>query len=80
MGAKPKLPPFWSLGWMQASYKWFNQTTVENVVSSYKQNNFPLDTIFLDIPYMSNYTDFTVNTSAFHDLPGFINELHQNKQ
>jgi len=25
MGAKPKLPPFWSLGWMQASYKWSTQ-------------------------------------------------------
>jgi alpha-D-xyloside xylohydrolase len=22
MGVRPKLPPFWSLGWMQASYKW----------------------------------------------------------
>jgi len=33
MGAKPKLPPFWSLGWMQASYKWSNQSMVENVLA-----------------------------------------------
>jgi alpha-glucosidase (family GH31 glycosyl hydrolase) len=33
LGAKPKLPPFWSLGWMQASYRWSNQDMVENVVA-----------------------------------------------
>ena len=26
MGARPKLPPFWSLGWMQTSYKWSQQS------------------------------------------------------
>jgi alpha-glucosidase len=40
----------------------------------------PLDTIFLDIPYMANYVDFTVNQSAFPTLPAFIAKLHANKQ
>ena len=78
MGAKPKLPPFWSLGWMQASYKWSNQTMVENVLAQYKANNFPLDTIFLDIPYMSNYIDFTVNTTAFTNMSDLVNTVHKN--
>jgi len=80
MGAKPRLPPFWSLGWMQASYKWTTQKEVEDVVQAYKDNNMPLDTIFLDIPYMDDYVDFTVNKTAFPTLPQFIDKLHKNKQ
>lgn len=79
MGVKPKLPPFWSLGWMQASYKWKNQQMVEDVVTKYAENNMPLDTIFLDIPYMDNYVDFTVNKKDFATLPEFVSKLHANK-
>ena len=53
---------------------------VENVLAQYKANNFPLDTIFLDIPYMNNYVDFTVNTNAFKNLSGLAQTLHANKQ
>ena len=80
MGAKPKLPPFWSLGWMQASYKWSDQQTVEDVVGNYSYYKMPLDTIFLDIPYMENYVDFTVDKKKFPTLPEFIGKLHANKQ
>jgi alpha-glucosidase (family GH31 glycosyl hydrolase) len=40
----------------------------------------PLDTIFLDIPYMDNYVDFTVDKKKFPTLPEFIGKLHANKQ
>jgi alpha-glucosidase len=36
--------------------------------------------VFLDIPYMANYVDFTVNTTAFKNLRAFANALHANKQ
>ena len=29
---------------------------------------------------MSNYTDFTVNTTAFKNISGLVNTLHANKQ
>lgn len=80
MGARPKLPPFWSLGWMQTSYAWKNQQMVEDAVNQYQLQNFPLDAIFLDIPYMDNYVDFTVNKTAFPDLPGLADKLHANNQ
>ena len=53
---------------------------VENVVSEYKSQGFPLDVVFLDIPYMNNYVDFTVNKTAFKNLSGLANELHANNQ
>ena len=45
---------------------------VEDVVSNYAKSKMPLDTLFLDIPYMNNYEDFTVDLAKFPDLPGFI--------
>ena len=40
----------------------------------------PLDAVFLDIPYMDNYVDFTVNKTAFPNLTDFVSQLHANKQ
>lgn len=77
MGARPKLPPFWALGWMQTSYAWSNQKMVTDAVGEYRTQGFPLDAIFLDIPYMDNYVDFTVNKTAFPDLPGLADDLHK---
>ena len=51
---------------------------VEEVIAKYAENNFPLDTVYFDIPYMNNFEDFTVNTTAFPDLKGFCEKLHAN--
>lgn len=51
---------------------------VEDVVGNYSLYKMPLDTVFLDIPYMENYVDFTVNKVNFSSLPQFINKLHAN--
>jgi alpha-glucosidase (family GH31 glycosyl hydrolase) len=80
LGIKPYLPPFWSLGWMQASFNWNDQKMVEDVVSNYNASKLPLDTVFLDIPYMDDYVDFTVDKRKFPTLPEFIGRLHANKQ
>lgn len=53
---------------------------VENAVSQYKAHGMPLDVVFLDIPYMSGYVDFTVNKTAFPNLTAFVKELHSNRQ
>ncbi len=38
----------------------------------------PLETIYLDIPYMNNYEDFTVDTVNFPDLVAFGDKIHAN--
>jgi alpha-glucosidase (family GH31 glycosyl hydrolase) len=50
---------------------------VEEALREYHNNNFPLDAIFLDIPYMDNYVDFTVNKTAFPRLLELSQTLHQ---
>jgi alpha-glucosidase len=51
---------------------------VEDVVAKYKENNIPLDVMWLDIPYMDGYADFTVNKTAFPDIKGLTTTLHNN--
>lgn len=53
---------------------------VEDVVAKYKSNNIPLDVMWLDIPYMDGYADFTVNKTAFADIKGLATNLHNNNQ
>ncbi len=40
------------------------------MITSYKTAGMPLETVYLDIPYLKNYADFSVDTTAFPDLPG----------
>lgn len=41
---------------------------VEEVIDKYDEADMPLETVYLDIPYMNKYNDFTVDTKAFNDL------------
>lgn len=52
---------------------------VEEVVENYAKANMPLETMWLDIPYLDGYADFTVNATAFPTLGAFTDKLHANK-
>jgi alpha-glucosidase len=51
---------------------------VEEVVSNYSAAGMPLETVWLDIPYLDGYADFTVNETAFPSLGAFTEKLHNN--
>lgn len=53
---------------------------VEDVIDKYATAGMPLETIYLDIPYMNKYSDFTVNQTAFHDIQGLATRLHNANQ
>jgi alpha-glucosidase (family GH31 glycosyl hydrolase) len=48
---------------------------VEDVVGNYTEKNIPLETIWLDIPYMDAYADFTVNTTAFPTIKDYTEKV-----
>jgi len=78
--ANPTLPPFWALGWQQSSFAYDSQQKVEDMIEAYADEGLPLETVYLDIPYMDHYADFSVDTDAFPDLPGLADTLHANGQ
>jgi alpha-glucosidase len=53
---------------------------VEDVIDKYAHNQMPLETIYLDIPYMNNYADFTVNETAFPKIYELADRLHKANQ
>ena len=74
---KPVLTPKWALGWHQS--RWGDAETgyLQNKVDLYKEHNLPLDVIWSDLDYQSDYRSFTYDLKHFGDLPKFIRELHE---
>lgn len=61
----PHLPPFWAMGWHSASNAWDTLDKVKDVVNKYKQESFPLETVWLDGAYMEDHATFTVDQTRF---------------
>lgn len=80
MVGKPQLPPFWSLGWHAAAYAYSNQTLLEENINGYKDKNFPLEGVWIDIDYMDGYSDFSVNKTAFPTIKELTQQLHTKGQ
>ena len=53
-----------------------NQSMVEEVIKNYDSHDLPLETVYLDIPYMNNYVDFSVNYTAFKTIGDLATNLH----
>lgn len=71
------IPPKWAFGYGQSRWGYKNEDDVREVVASFENNGIPLDSIYLDIDYMSCYKDFTVNQEAFPDLKALITECKE---
>lgn len=65
---KSYIPPFWAFGYGQSRWGYMNEHDIRTVAEQYKSSEIPLDSIYLDIDYMDNYKDFTVDTQRFPDL------------
>ena len=62
------IPPKWDFGYGQSRWGYMSDKEIREVAANYKKNHIPLDMIYLDIDYMADYKDFTVNTDTFPDL------------
>lgn len=62
------IAPFWAMGFMQSRWGYGSEQDLVRVYENHKKHNLPLDAIFLDIDYMDEFKDFTVNKE---NLPNF---------
>ncbi len=75
---KPYLPPFWALGWHQASEELNSLQQLKDAVKEYKEKKIPLESLMLDVQYMDKYRSFTIDQENFRDLNQWIkDELHK---
>lgn len=77
---KPSLPPLWAMGWNTASRGYTNLTSVVNNINYYEAYDIPLEGVWLDVPYMEDFRDFTVNETAFPKMIDFKQTLASNNQ
>lgn len=72
---KSYMPPMWAFGYQQSRWSYKDKDAVNKIVEGYENAGIPLDTVYLDIDYMDNYKDFTINEESFPDFEGYVKEL-----
>ena len=69
------IPPRWAFGLAQSRWGYKSEEDVREVARQYKEHDLPLDMICMDIEYMQDYADFTVNKERFPDLTKLSEDL-----
>ena len=69
------IAPKWSFGFIQSRWGYINENDVREVVAGYRDNHLPLDGVCLDIDYMTDYKDFTINEERFPNFENFVSEM-----
>ncbi|MDO4927231.1 MAG: glycoside hydrolase family 31 protein [Turicibacter sp.] len=69
------MPPKWAFGYQQSRWSYETEADVLDVVKKFKINQIPLDSIYLDIDYMQNFKDFTVDSKRFPNFESFVKSL-----
>jgi alpha-glucosidase len=75
---KSYIAPRFAFGFGQSRWGYKNESDIEEVVNGYRENNIPIDMVYLDIDYMQDYKDFTINPERFPDFGEFVNKMKKN--
>ncbi len=70
------MPPLWTLGYHQSRWSYENADIVREIAHQFRKRAIPCDAIHFDIDYMDGFRCFTWDKTAFPDLPGLLEELH----
>ncbi len=73
------IPPKWAMGYGQSRWGYKTAEEIRQVVKKHRDNQVPLDSVYMDIDYMERYKDFTVDEEKFPDFPGFVREMKDQK-
>jgi len=71
------LAPFWAFGYGQSRWGYITEDDVRKVANEYEKAGTPLDSIYLDIDYMQDFKDFTVNPERFSDLKNLAEDMKE---
>lgn len=71
------IPPKFALGFGQSRWGYKTKEDFVRVAENYRKNHLPIDMIYMDIDYMEEYKDFTVNQEEFGDFSAFVEEMKE---
>ena len=72
---KSYIPPVWAFGYGQSRWGYKDEEDIRSVATGYAKYDIPLDSIYMDIDYMTDYKDFTVNPKRFSDLAQLVRDM-----
>ena len=77
----PAMVPYWSLGYHQAKYGYWDVNMLAEVVGNYTKAGIPLEVIWGDIDYMDGRKDFTFDEERFplEKMRELVDTLHDRK-
>lgn len=73
------IPPKFAFGFGQSRWGYKNAADLDAVVKGYRDNQIPLDMVYMDIDYMEDYKDFTINEKRFPDFPAYVEKMKAQK-
>lgn len=69
------IPPKFAFGFGQSRWGYKDREDFRRVAEGYRKNHLPIDMIYMDIDYMEEYKDFTVNEERFGGFKKFVREM-----
>ena len=73
------IPPKFAFGYGQSRWGYKTKEDFRKIVKEHRTKNVPLDMIYMDIDYMEDYKDFTLNQEEFSDFEEFVAEMKEQK-
>ncbi len=73
---RPALPPMYALGYHQGGYGYSCKQKLLGVAWNYRQSNFPIDGLHIDVDFQDNYRTFTASPLKFPDPAKMFAQLH----
>ena len=74
---KSYIPPKFAFGFGQSRWGYQNAKDIDTVVAGYRDNQIPIDMVYMDIDYMQDYKDFTVNEERFPDFSEYVKKMKE---
>ncbi|MGF1758579.1 hypothetical protein L4D76_11655 [Photobacterium sagamiensis] len=74
---QPYIPPRWAFGYQQCRWSYYDKKAVDEVVRNFRHFDIPCDSVYLDIDYMEEFKDFTIDQNRFPDFSHWVAELKQ---
>lgn len=71
------IPPRWGLGYQQCRWGYESSNEIREVVAKMKEAGIPLDSVGLDLEYLDEYKDFTINPNNYADFADLSRELKE---
>lgn len=72
---RPPLAPLWSLGYQQSRWSYMSDAEIRSLAARFRQEQFPIDVIWMDIDYQDRNRPFTVNQATFPDMRKLVADM-----